>query len=80
MRHEGPKIPSEGGQWWEIGEVAAALIVDEARLRKLIAQLEIPIRTVRIQVHRTKPAMGEVIHIKAVRQLAALSRQQLLGW
>lgn len=80
MRHEGPKIPSEGGEWWEIGEVAVALIVEESRLRKLIAELGIPVRTIRVQVHRTKPAVGEVIHIRAVRQLAALTRQQLLGW
>lgn len=80
MRHEGPRIPSEGGQWWEIGEVAAALIVDEARLRKLIAQLEIPIRRIQVRVHPTKPVWGEMIHIRAVRQLAALTRQQLLGW
>jgi len=66
--------------WWEIGEVAAALLVDEYRLRALIAELEIPIRQVTVRLHGTRPAVGDLIHIKAVRQLAALSRQQLLGY
>lgn len=73
-------FPTLAGEWWEIGEVANALLVEESRLRALITQLNIPIREITIRVHGVRPAKGEMIHIKAVRQLAALSRKQLIGW